>query len=234
MRALKVLPGTAETLASISWPMRTCAISCSKICALSHIVERSAIVYSASPESALTYCPGPTLRETTVPPIGAVIVVTRLSAPVCSSLRISGSLRPRIFSRTRAASNAASAARRSFSAAASCASACCRSLEGAALPSCRPRTRLSWICAKPCCELALRFAVCAAMKSFCWTNCSGLSISSSGSPCLTRSPSLAIRRVTRPEKGVRTTVLASSLYPIWPMAAVCPRNAWLAAFAICN
>ena len=85
MRALKTLSGTAETLASISWPIRTCAISCSKIWAFSHIVERSAIVYSASPESALTYCPGPTLRETTVPPIGAVIVVTRLSVPVCSS-----------------------------------------------------------------------------------------------------------------------------------------------------
>ena len=87
MRALKILSGTAETLASISWPIRTCAISCSKIWAFNHIVERSAIVYRASPESALTCCPGPTLRETTVPPIGAVIVVTRLSVPCLLEFR---------------------------------------------------------------------------------------------------------------------------------------------------
>ena len=52
MRALKIRSGTGETLASISWPIRTCAISCSKIWAFNHIVERSAIVYSASPDGA--------------------------------------------------------------------------------------------------------------------------------------------------------------------------------------
>ena len=81
MRALKIRFGAAATFASISWPIRTNAISCSKIWAFSHIVDRSAIVYSASPESALTYCPGPTLREMTVPSIGAVIRVTRLIVP---------------------------------------------------------------------------------------------------------------------------------------------------------
>ena len=63
MRALKTRFGAAETLASISWPTRTSAISCSKIWAFSHIVERSAIAYSASPESALTYWPGPDLAR---------------------------------------------------------------------------------------------------------------------------------------------------------------------------
>ena len=87
MRALKVRFGAAETLASISWPTRTNAISCSKIWAFSHIVDRSAIAYSASPESALTYCPGPTLREITVPSIGAVIRVTRLMRAVLLELR---------------------------------------------------------------------------------------------------------------------------------------------------
>ena len=136
MRALKILFGTAATLASISWPTRTCAISCSKIWAFSHIVERSAIVYRASPESALTYCPGPTLREMTVPSIGAVIRVTRLIVPCLLEFqRFPSSVRPRIRRRTRAASNAVSADRMSFSAAASCASACCKSLNGAALPS---------------------------------------------------------------------------------------------------
>ena len=81
MRALKIRFGAAAILASISWPTRTNAMSCSKIWAFSHIVDRSAIMYSASPESALTYCPGPTLREITVPSIGAVIGVTRLIVP---------------------------------------------------------------------------------------------------------------------------------------------------------
>ena len=157
MRALKTLFGTAETLASISWPIRTCAISCSKIWAFSHIVERSAIVYSASPESALTCCPGPTLRETTVPLIGAVIVVTRLSVPICSSFEISASVRPTMRRRARAASSVVSADRKSFSALASCASAACRSLDGAALPSWRSRTRFSTICARLCCERCLSF-----------------------------------------------------------------------------
>ena len=35
----------------------------------------------------MTYCPGPTLREMTVPSIGAVIRVTRLIVPCCSSVR---------------------------------------------------------------------------------------------------------------------------------------------------
>ena len=91
MRALKIRFGAAETLASTSWPIRTNAISCSKIWALSHIVERSAITYSASPESALTYWPGPTLRAITVPSIGAMIRVTRLRVPrllECRNFRI--------------------------------------------------------------------------------------------------------------------------------------------------
>ena len=55
MRAVNIRFGAAATLTSTSWPTRTNAISCSKICAFSHIVDRSAITYSASPESALTY-----------------------------------------------------------------------------------------------------------------------------------------------------------------------------------
>ena len=51
----------------------------------------------------------------------------------------------------------------------------------------------------------------AAMKSFCGCTTSGLSISNSGSPRLTTSPTLAMSRVTRPENGVSTGVLASSL-----------------------
>ena len=89
IRVLKVRFGAAATFASISWPIRTDAISCSKICAFSHIVDRSAITYNASAESDLTYCPGPTLREMTVPSIGAVIRVTRLIVRFCSSSEIS-------------------------------------------------------------------------------------------------------------------------------------------------
>ena len=63
MRALKIRSGTAETLASISWPIRTCAISCSKIWAFNHIVERSAIVYSASPEIGFDMLSGPDLAR---------------------------------------------------------------------------------------------------------------------------------------------------------------------------
>ncbi len=55
------------------------------------------------------------------------------------------------------------------------------------------------ICASQLREPALRFAACAAMKVVLLGELLGLSISSSGSPLLTRSPSLAIKRVTRPE-----------------------------------
>ena len=64
----------------------------------------------------------------------------------------------------------------------------------------------------------------AAIRSVCACTTSGLSISNSGSPRLTSSPILAISRVTRPENGVSTTVLASSLKAIWPIAGFWMRN----------
>ena len=69
-------------------------------------------------------------------------------------------------------------------------------------------------------ELGARLVSCAlgGNELVLGGTCSGLSISSNGSPRLTRSPTLAIRRVTRPENGVRTGVLASSLNAIWLIA----------------
>jgi hypothetical protein len=69
----------------------------------------------------------------------------------------------------------------------------------------------------------LRQIVLRACFSFCSLCCDEVVL-----------PGLAIKRVTRPEKGVRTTVLASSLYPIRPTAAVCARNAKVTTFTICS
>ena len=66
---------------------------------------------------------------------------------------------------------------------------------GAALPSYRSRCRFSTISARSSCERALFRAAMAAMKSFCGCTTSGLSISNSGSPRFTMSPTLAISRI---------------------------------------
>ena len=127
MRALKTRFGTAETLASISWPIRTCAMSCSKIWAFSHIVERSAIIQGVS-GSDLTCCPGPTLRETMVPPIGAVMGDAAEHAMLLEFSKFRHRYGPESAAERGPLRSVVSVDRRSFSALASCASATCEIL----------------------------------------------------------------------------------------------------------
>ena len=65
----------------ISCPTDTNDASVSRTKAVSQTVERSPITNTGSLAPALIYWPGPILRWTTVPAIGAKMVVSRLMLP---------------------------------------------------------------------------------------------------------------------------------------------------------
>ena len=80
-----------------------------------------------------------------------------------------------------------------------------------------PAWRSAMLRASAICDRPFARPCTAAIRSVWASTTSGLSISNSGSPRFTSSPTPAIRRVTRPEKGASTAVLASSLKAIWPI-----------------
>src|SRR5262245_47235534 len=98
------------------WPMLTFGASHSLTNAISQTVDKSPITKTGSLAPLPIYWPGPALRCTIVPAIGAKLGVAGSIAPVCSNFSISSSVLPRMRSRLRAASSATSLERTSFSA----------------------------------------------------------------------------------------------------------------------